>query len=61
MRKDIDNIDTYETMKKLIQLNGGQYMKLYMKIISKILKFSLVTLLKNVKIIQTKHMIYHTR
>ena len=27
MSKDINNIDTYETRKKLIQKNGGQYMK----------------------------------
>ena len=57
MSKYIDNIDTYETRKTFIQQNGGQSMKLQMKLISKVLKFPQMTLLKNVKIIQTKHMI----
>ena len=61
MSKDINNIDTYETRTKLNTKNGGQYMKLQMKLISNILKVFQINLLKHVWIIQTKHMIYHAR
>ena len=61
MSKDTENIDNYETRKKLTQQNGGQSMKLYMDFISNILRFSQMILLKNVKIIQTKHNLYRTK
>ena len=47
--QDINSIDTYETKKKLIQQNGGQSMRLSMKLIAKILIFSLRILSENVK------------
>ena len=49
MSQDINNIDTYETRTKVNTKNGGQSMRLYMKIISKSLIFSLRVLSENVK------------
>ena len=49
MSQDIINIDTYETRTKVNKKNGDQSMRLYMNLISKILKFSLRILSWNVK------------
>ena len=59
MRKDINNIDTYETRTKV---NTTKWRPIYEVIYEADIKgsiFSHMILLKNVRIIQTKHVIYH--
>ena len=61
MSKDINSIHTYETRTKL---NTTKWRPIYEVIDEAYIrgsKFSLITLLKNVQIIQMKHKIYRAR
>ena len=61
MRKDINNIGTYETRTKVNTTKWRPTYEVIDEAYIKDSKFSQMILLKNVWIIQTKHMIYHVR
>ena len=57
--EDIETIDKNENSKQIVQkLNGDQYMRLQMKIISKILIYFRMILSQNVNNAQTNHKTY---
>ena len=59
--KDVEKIDTYETRTKVNTIKWRPIYEVIDEAYIKDSKCSLTVLLKNVKIIQTKHMIYRTK
>ena len=61
MRKGIENIDTYETRTKVSTTKWRKIYEVIDGAYSKNSNFPLMILLKNVKIIQTKHNLYRAK
>ena len=61
MSKDIENIDTYETRTKVNTTKWRPIYEVIDEAYIKDSKISLMNLLKNVKIIHTKHNLYRAR
>ena len=61
MSKEIENIDTYETRKKVNTTKWRPIYEVIDEAYIKDYKIPLMTLLKNLKIFQTKHNIYRAR